>query len=160
MYLSSSLYVCMLYNVYTYGILGYSPQLMKNYPWHFRSIIFTESETLTSDVDTSIEKNRFTCQAKVLNEAALNFLKNQEEVTMAAYQDKFIIKTFMEPNQTVSIRTEFTLPPTDFEDYIVESGMNWVSRQNILQIVFFFKQKMAIFFCMHNIYHHFSENAV
>ena len=43
---------------------------------------------------------------------------------MAAYQDKFIIKTFMEPNQTVSIRTEFTLPPTDFEDYIVESGMN------------------------------------
>ena len=88
------------------------------------TIFFTESETLTSDVDTSIEKNRFTCQAKVLNEAALNFLKNQEEVTMAAYQDKFIIKTFMEPNQTVSIRTEFTLPPTDFEDYIVESGMN------------------------------------
>ena len=77
---------------------------------------------------------------------------------MAAYQDKFIIKTFMEPNQTVSIRTEFTLPPTDFEDYIVESGMNWVSRQNIPRSVFFLKQIMAIF--SHKTYYQLLENAV
>ena len=48
------------------------------------SLPFLECEPLKANYDASHSKNGFTAQSKVLSEAALNFLSNQEEVTLLA----------------------------------------------------------------------------
>ena len=76
--------------------------------------------------DAQVVRNEFSCQAKVLNAAALNFLKNQEEITMITCQNRFVMKTFMEDTEDISIRTQYTLPSEDFEAYQVESRLNYI----------------------------------
>ena len=56
------------------------------------SLPFLECEPLKANYDASHSKNGFTAQSKVLSEAALNFLSNQEEVTLLAERDAFVMK--------------------------------------------------------------------
>ena len=88
------------------------------------TIPFIESEALTSDVDMAQSKNNFTCHAKVLNDAALNFLKAQEEITMMSSPDCFHIKTFLETDDqdVKDVRTEYMVPPGEFEAFAVETS--------------------------------------
>ena len=51
---------------------------------------------LKANHDASRAKNGFTAQSKVLSEAALNFLSNQEEVTLLAERDSFVIKNYID----------------------------------------------------------------
>ena len=89
------------------------------------NLFLTECESI-SGLDAQVVRNEFSCQAKVLNAAALNFLKNQEEITMITCQNRFVMKTFMEDTEDISIRTQYTLPSEDFEAYQVESRLNYI----------------------------------
>ena len=88
------------------------------------NLFWTECESI-SGLDAQVVRNEFSCQAKVLNAAALNFLKNQEEITMITCQNRFVMKTFMEDTEDISIRTQYTLPSEDFESYQVESRLKF-----------------------------------
>ena len=60
------------------------------------SLPFLECEPLKANYDASHSKNGFTAQSKVLSEAALNFLSNQEEVTLLAERDAFVMKNYID----------------------------------------------------------------
>jgi len=64
----------------------------------------------------------FAASARTLNEAVVNFLANQEEVTMTASADKFSLRNHVDPldDGLKPVRTELTMKPTDFEEYEVE----------------------------------------
>ena len=75
---------------------------------------FIESERLEMYHEMPNEGNSFSCQAKVLNEAVVNFLKNQEEVTMIAGPVKFVMKNYISANakeNTMAVHTELTMHP-------------------------------------------------
>lgn len=85
---------------------------------------FLESERLHTEYAAADEADSFTCQAQVLNDAALNFLKNQEEVTMKAMPDKFVMKNFVssDPRENRSaVHTELTMYPNEFEAFEVQN---------------------------------------
>lgn len=74
-------------------------------------------------------KNRFSAQARLLNEAVLNFLLNQEEVTMMVGPARFAMKNFVEDvgrgrnlgkdSGKAVVRTELTMQPGEFEHFAV-----------------------------------------
>lgn len=85
---------------------------------------FLESETLTSEYEMAQDGSSFTCQAQVLNDAALNFLKNQEEVTMTSTPDRLVMKNYIssESRDNLStVHTELTMHPNEFEAFVVNS---------------------------------------
>lgn len=98
--------------------------ICKYYVTKLYTFPFIESERLDMYHQMPSEGNSFTCQAKVLNEAALNFLKNQEEVTMTAFADKFVMKNYLSSdpreNQT-AVHTELTMLPYEFEAFQVNN---------------------------------------
>ena len=85
---------------------------------------FIESERLEMYHDVSSEGNSFSCHAKVLNEAVINFLRNQEEVTMIATPDKFVMKNYISSNPQENqnaVHTELTMYPNEFQTFEVNS---------------------------------------
>lgn len=85
---------------------------------------FIESERLEMYHDVSNEGNSFSCHAKVLNEAVINFLRNQEEVTMIATPDKFVMKNYISSNPQENqnaVHTELTMYPNEFQTFEVNS---------------------------------------
>ena len=101
------------------------------------SLPFLECEPLKANYDASHSKNGFTAQSKVLSEAALNFLSNQEEVTLLAESDAFVIKNYIDvydvrnadkeqPTPTGGIKgapvhTKLSMnPETDFSRYEID----------------------------------------
>lgn len=80
---------------------------------------FLESERLHTDYELAKDANSFVCQAHVLNEAALNFLKNQEEVTMTAMPEKFVMKNFFSNSKESAVHTELTMFANEFEEFVV-----------------------------------------
>ena len=101
------------------------------------SLPFLECEPLKANYDASHSKNGFTAQSKVLSEAALNFLSNQEEVTLLAESDTLVIKNYIDvydvrnadkeqPTPTGGIKgapvhTVLTMyPETDFSSYKID----------------------------------------
>merc|ERR1739844_67010 len=85
---------------------------------------FIESERLEMYREISNEGDTFSCQAKVLNEAVVNFLKNQEEVTMIASPNKFVMKNYISSNpkeNQTAVHTELTMHPNEFQSFDVNS---------------------------------------
>jgi len=85
---------------------------------------FIESERLEMYHDVSNEGNSFSCHAKVLNEAVINFLRNQEEVTMITAPDKFVMKNYISSNPKdnhSAVHTELTMYPNEFQTFEVTS---------------------------------------
>jgi hypothetical protein len=82
---------------------------------------FIEADTLQAEYNASDVANSFTCRARVLNDAALNFLKNQEEVTMIVTPQQFVMKNFFEPDEDNrgTVHTELTMQPGEFESFSV-----------------------------------------
>ncbi len=60
------------------------------------SLPFLDCDPVAANYDPSAAKNSFTARAKVLSEAVLNFLSSQEEVTMIAEEDRFVIKNYVD----------------------------------------------------------------
>lgn len=87
-------------------------------------IPFIECETLKAEYDSTPGANTFTCQSKVMTEAALNFLKNQEEVTIIATPQSFVMKNFLEPGEPSkgAVHTELTMHPNEFEAFCVQEN--------------------------------------
>ena len=85
---------------------------------------FIESERLEMYHEMTNEGNSFSCQAKVLNEAVVNFLRNQEEVTMLISPEKFVMKNYLSANakeNQMAVHTELTMHPNEFQTYYVNS---------------------------------------
>ena len=60
----------------------------------------------------------------MLNEAVVNFLKNQEEVTMIASPNKFVMKNYISSNpkeNQTAVHTELTMHPNEFQSFEVSS---------------------------------------
>ena len=71
--------------------------------------------------------NNFAARAKILNEAVLNFLSNQEEVTMIVSQNQFSMKNFVEDNSCgpkKMVHTQLTMQPGEFEDFNISIDCN------------------------------------
>ena len=87
------------------------------------TINFLECESLQAHYDTSSSANHFTTDPHLLNEAALNFLTNQEEVTMTASTDSFKMNNYVdsvdEETDRNAVHTNLTLQPTEFEVYSI-----------------------------------------
>ncbi len=74
------------------------------------------------DDGNSGKKHRFVCSARALADAFLNFLQNQEEVTMTATPDRFQLKNYidvLEEEQKAAVHTVLSMQPGEFESYCV-----------------------------------------
>jgi len=82
-----------------------------------------ETEALSTYDNEIVEENSFSCTAKVLNDAANNFLRNQEEVTMTAHPDRFVLKNYISCNsKSEAVHTEFTMFPNEFDSFNVNQN--------------------------------------
>lgn len=83
-----------------------------------------DTETLSASYDTCDKANHFTGDSRVLSEATVNFLSNQEEVTLIASQDRFQMKSHdfcLEGDQGKrAVHTELTIQPTEFSIYSID----------------------------------------
>ena len=63
-----------------------------------------------------------------MTEAVLNFLSNQEEVTMIVNQNQFSMKNFVENEDSVGpkkiVHTHLTMQPAEFEDFKISQECN------------------------------------
>ena len=84
-----------------------------------------ETEALSTYDNEIVEENSFSCTAKVLNDAANNFLRNQEEVTMTALPDRFVLKNYISCNsKSEAVHTEFTMFPEEFDSFNVNQNLS------------------------------------
>lgn len=85
---------------------------------------FIECESLKATCDSSQCGNRLTAEARVLTDAVLNFLRNQEEVTMSVTESgKFVMKTYIEGEEEfnkLAVHTELTMQPSEFQSWQVQ----------------------------------------
>ncbi len=65
-------------------------------------IPFIETEGLKASMEPAETANKFCCQSKVLTEVALNFLKNQEEVTMSVTKEDFEMRNYIDPSSAAN----------------------------------------------------------
>jgi len=84
---------------------------------------FIEAESLKANYDLEVLTNRFTSRPRVLMDACLNFLTNQEEVTMSVSSSQFMMKNYVDEddvklNQVV--RTEMVMAAKEFEDFVMD----------------------------------------
>ena len=72
--------------------------------------------------------NQFSARAKILTEAVLNFLSNQEEVTMIVSPSQFSMKNFVENNDSNGskkiVHTQLTMQPAEFEEFQIAKESN------------------------------------
>ena len=84
---------------------------------------FIESDSLTANYDKNGLKNKFSAQSKVLTEAVLNFLTNQEEVTMIVSPTQFSMKNFIEDEESngsaKAVHTHLTMQKAEFENFSI-----------------------------------------
>ena len=84
-----------------------------------------ETIALSTYDNEIVEDNSFPCTAKVLNDAANNFLRNQEEVTMTALPDRFVLKNYISCNsKSEAVHTEFTMFPEEFDSFNVNQNLS------------------------------------
>ena len=86
------------------------------------AIRMIETETMTTYDEDIVDENSFSCTAKVLNDAANNFLRSEEEVTMTALPDRFVMRNYtLGPDSKTDsiVRTEFTMYPSEFDGFNV-----------------------------------------
>ena len=89
----------------------------------FFNIRMIDSEALSTYDNDIAEENSFSCTAKVLNDAANNFLRNQEEVTMAALPDRFVLKNYIScTSKSEAVHTEYTMLPDEFDTFNVNQN--------------------------------------
>jgi len=92
------------------------------------TIPFIESESLLANYDPNILNNQFSARAKILTEAVLNFLSNQEEVTMIVSPSQFSMKNFVEDNDSNGskkiVHTQLTMQPAEFEEFQIAKDSN------------------------------------
>ena len=84
------------------------------------TIPFIETESLKANYDLEKLANRFTARSKTLTEACLNFLTNQEEVTMTVSSKQFLMKNYVDVNDKRIVRTELSMQPAEFEEYSID----------------------------------------
>lgn len=87
---------------------------------------FIESDSLMANYDQNLMANRFVAKAKTLTEAVLNFLSNQEEVTMIVTPSQFHMKNFVEDDDgnKKMVHSQLTMQPGEFEDYQISKESN------------------------------------
>ena len=70
-----------------------------------------------ANYDNTSIANSFTAQSKLLTDAALTFLSNQEEVTMLAKPGKFLMKNYLDAldleSDRKAVHTELTIKPPE-----------------------------------------------
>ena len=79
-----------------------------------------------ANYDQNLMANRFVAKAKTLTEAVLNFLSNQEEVTMIVTPSQFHMKNFVEDDDgnKKMVQSQLTMQPGEFEDYQISKESN------------------------------------
>ena len=79
-----------------------------------------------ANYDQNLMANRFVAKAKTLTEAVLNFLSNQEEVTMIVTPSQFHMKNFVEDDDgnKKMVHSQLTMQPGEFEDYQISKESN------------------------------------
>ena len=86
----------------------------------YHDIRMIETETLTTYDNDIVEENSSSCNAKVLSDAANNFLRSEEEVTMTALPDRFVMRNYtLGKARSESVHTEFTMYPCEFDSFRV-----------------------------------------
>jgi hypothetical protein len=96
------------------------------------NIIFNVSSMLglllQFNADASALPHFFRASSRSLSEAVANFLTSQEEVTMTAMKEKFMLRNHVDSfaieqrGSAKPVRTELTMRPSDFNEYHVEGG--------------------------------------
>uniref|UniRef100_A0A0K2V6S5 Cell cycle checkpoint control protein RAD9A n=1 Tax=Lepeophtheirus salmonis TaxID=72036 RepID=A0A0K2V6S5_LEPSM len=96
---------------------------------------FIDYEPLNTQVELFGQSNQFLVKSKTFSEAVINFLTNQEEVTMYVDESRFMMKNFNDVNEKMikklknktkiesnSVYTELTLKPDEFEEYSIDNA--------------------------------------
>jgi len=87
---------------------------------------FIDTDTLKPTYDAENLTNRFVAKPRVLMDACLNFLSNQEEVTMSVSENQFLMKNYVESDYFVQsvgggvkpervVRNEISMSAAEFE---------------------------------------------
>lgn len=83
------------------------------------NLTFLECETLQAVFAKDLCPNFMTTQAKILNDAVVNFPNNQEEITLVVSPETLKVKNYVddEPEPNRVIHTEMMLAPEEFDNY-------------------------------------------
>ncbi|CAF4884588.1 unnamed protein product [Pieris macdunnoughi] len=86
---------------------------------HFVSIL--DCKAMQAVYSKDLVHNRITCSQKIFTEALGNFQSSDDQVTIEANSNSFIMRNYVDCNidLTKVIRTQINIKPTEFDSYVI-----------------------------------------